>query len=163
VTIGPVQLVMLGCASSNDRAEILDGLERLREDDTVRVLDLLAVYKDADGEVSALKAGNAQDARGAVVEALIGLGAQGNGGSFVVSSEDDAWTILDDIPNDSVAGLVLLEHRWAIPLRDAFGSTGGFRIGGVFVSPRELAEVGLAGVGLAAAEEADVPTRGRVA
>jgi hypothetical protein len=37
----------------------------------------------------------------------------------------------------------LLEHRWAIPLRDAVIRAGGFRIGDGFISPLDLAEIGL--------------------
>jgi hypothetical protein len=53
------------------------------------------------------------------------------------------WDVLDDIPNDSAAALVLLEHRWAIPLRDAVVRAGGFRISDGFISPMDLIELGL--------------------
>ena len=57
--------------------------------------------------------------------------------------------MLEDIPNDSAAALVLIEHHWAVPLRDAVASAGGFRIADGFISPLDLVEIGLA-----AAEEA---------
>jgi hypothetical protein len=60
-----------------------------------------------------------------------------------VFTEEESRDVLEDIPNDSAAALVLLEHRWAAPLRDAIARTGGFRISDGFISPLDLAEIGL--------------------
>ena len=62
------------------------------------------------------------------------------------------WDILEDIPNDSAAALVLLEHHWAVPLRDAIVRAGGFRISDGFISPLDLVEIGL----VTAAEAAEL-------
>jgi hypothetical protein len=51
--------------------------------------------------------------------------------------------VLEDIPNDSAAALVLLEHHWAVPLRDAIARAGGFRLADGFISPLDLIEIGL--------------------
>ena len=64
-------------------------------------------------------------------------------------SEDDGWDVVQDIPNDTAAALVLIEHHWAVPLRDAIVRAGGFRISDGFISPLDLVEIGLV-----AAEEA---------
>jgi hypothetical protein len=64
-------------------------------------------------------------------------------------SDEDAWDVLEEIPNGAAAALVLLEHRWAIPLRDAIASAGGFRISDGFISPLDLI-----GIGMLTAEEA---------
>jgi hypothetical protein len=48
-----------------------------------------------------------------------------------------------EIPNDSAAALVLLEHHWAVPLRDAIARAGGFRLSDGFISPLDLVEIGL--------------------
>jgi uncharacterized membrane protein len=159
--IGPVQLLVLGFSHPEFRGEVLAEIERLREDDTVRLIDALAVYKDAEGDVAALQVSNlsADEAAefGAVVGALVGLGAEGEEGMEAgaiagaeaaadgvdVFSEQDAWDVLDELPNDTAAALVLLEHRWAIPLRDAIARAGGFRISDGFISPLDLVAVGL--------------------
>jgi hypothetical protein len=58
-------------------------------------------------------------------------------------TEQDGWDALEDIPNDSVAALILLEHHWAVPLRDAVMRVGGFRISDGFISPLDLVAAGL--------------------
>jgi hypothetical protein len=42
-----------------------------------------------------------------------------------VFDDEDAWDVLEDIPNDSAAALLLIEHHWAVPLRDAIARAGG--------------------------------------
>jgi hypothetical protein len=51
--------------------------------------------------------------------------------------------VLEDIPNDSAAALLLIEHHWAVPLRDAIARAGGFRLSDGFISPLDLVELGL--------------------
>jgi hypothetical protein len=66
-----------------------------------------------------------------------------------------AWNVLEEIPNDSAAALVLLEHQWAIPLREAIARAGGFRINDGLISPLDLVEIGL----LSAEEAAELNAR----
>jgi hypothetical protein len=67
-----------------------------------------------------------------------------------VFTDEQAWDVLEDIPNDTAAALVLLEHHWAVPLRDAIARAGGFRISDGFISPLDLV-----GIGLMSAAEAE--------
>jgi len=161
MAIGPVQLIVLGFSHPEFHGEIIAELERLRESDTVRVIDALAVFKDADGEMevqhlSNLSADEAAEL-GSKVGALVGLGIEGEEGMAVgaelgaeagadgisVFSDEEAWDVLEEIPNDSAAALLLLEHHWAVPLRDAIARAGGFRISDGFISPLDLVEIGL--------------------
>ncbi|QWZ08657.1 hypothetical protein KRR39_01985 [Nocardioides panacis] len=161
MAIGPVQLLVLGFTHPDFHGEIIAELERLRESDTVRVIDSLAVYKDAEGEIEVEHLSNLTQEEavelGSKVAALIGLGIEGEKGleegaeigaeaaseGVEFFSEEDAWDVLEEIPNDSAAALVLLEHHWAVPLRDAIARAGGFRIGEGFISPLDLVAIGL--------------------
>ena len=84
MTIGPVQLIVLGFDKPDFRGEIIEELERLRESDTVRVIDALVVFKDAEGDVAVLKGSqltkDEAEEFGAVVGGLIGLGCGRRGG-----------------------------------------------------------------------------------
>jgi uncharacterized membrane protein len=161
MAIGPVQLIVLGFNHPNFHGEIIDELERLRESDTIRVIDALAVHKDADGEMEVAHLSNLTEDEavelGSKVGALIGLGIEGEEGlekgaeagaaaaadGIDVFSDEQAWDVLEDIPNDSAAALILIEHHWAVPLRDAIARAGGFRLSDGFISPLDLVEIGL--------------------
>jgi uncharacterized membrane protein len=163
MAIGPVQLIVLGFSHPNFHGEIIAELERLRENDMVRVIDSLAVYKDADGELEVEHLSNLSEQEaieyGTKIGALIGLGIEGEegieagavagaeevaaAGGVKVFTDEEAWDVLEDIPNDSAAALVLIEHHWAVPLRDAIMRAGGFRISDGFISPLDLVEIGL--------------------
>src|SRR5438067_4892495 len=161
MAIGPVQLLVLGFNEPGFHGEIIAELERLEESGTVRVIDALAVHKDADGEMevahlSTLSKEEAVEV-GSKVGALIGLGIEGEEGmeagaiagaeagedGLQVFSDETAWDVLGDIPNDSAAALILLEHHWAVPLRDAIARAGGFRRRDGCISPLDLVEIGL--------------------
>ena len=152
--IGPVQLIVVGFEHPDFRGEILDELEKLRESDTIGVLDALAVYKDADGNVEVAHIGTMSDEEaieaGSTVASLLNLEIEGEeapaaAAEIDVGEPDDAWDVIEDIPNDTAAGLFLIEHRWIIPLRDAVARAGGFRLADGFISPLDLAEIGLVG------------------
>jgi uncharacterized membrane protein len=161
MAIGPVQLIVLGFQHPEFHGEIIAELERLKESHTVRVIDALAVYKDAEGEVEVEHLSNLTKEEaievGSTVAALIGLGIDGEEGMVAgaeagaaaaqdgidVFPDEAAWDVIDDIPNDTAAALLLLEHQWAIPLRDAIARAGGFRISDGFISPLDLVEIGL--------------------
>jgi uncharacterized membrane protein len=163
MAIGPVQLVVLGFEHPQFHGEIIEELERLRESDTVRVIDSIAVYKDEDGELEVEHLSNLTEDEaielGTTIGALIGLGIEGEDGLEAGAaagaeaaaerggvrplSDSDEWDVLEDIPNDSAAALILLEHQWAVPLRDAVMRAGGFRISDGFISPLDLVAIGL--------------------
>ena len=161
MAIGPVQLIVLGFNHPDFHGEVIAELERLRESDTVRVIDALAVYKDAKGEIEVEHLSNlTQDEAielGSKVGALVGLGIEGEEGAeegAEIGAEEAAegidvfggaeWDVIEEIPNDSAAALILLEHHWAVPLRDAVARAGGFRISDGFISPLDLVAIGLA-------------------
>jgi uncharacterized membrane protein len=162
MAIGPVQLIVLGFSHPNFHGEVIAELERLRETDTVRVIDSLVVYKDADGEIEVEHLSNLTQEEaieyGTKIGALIGLGIEGEEGMEIGAelgaeqaaeegihplADADEWDVLEDIPNDSAAALVLLEHHWAVPLRDAIARAGGFRISDGFISPLDLVAIGM--------------------
>jgi uncharacterized membrane protein len=156
-----VQLLVLGFNHPNFHGEVIQELERLRDSDTIRVIDALAVHKDAQGELEVAHLSNLTTDQaielGSKVGALIGLGIEGEEGleagaiagaeaaadGVQVFDDDDAWDVLEDIPNDSAAALLLIEHHWAVPLRDAIARAGGFRLSDGFISPLDLVEIGL--------------------
>jgi uncharacterized membrane protein len=164
--IGPVQLLVVGFESPDFRGEVLDRLRSLREHDLVRVIDILLAYKDADGvletrQITDLSEQEASEL-GDLAAALVGLGAALGGADGEEAAalwsadttlvEEDLVDVLAEIPPDTAVAIALLEHRWAVPLRDAILRAGGFPILDTWVHPRDLVEIGV--LAAAQAEEA---------
>ncbi|MEV0788606.1 hypothetical protein [Kribbella sp. NPDC050459] len=160
MAIGPVQLIVLGFNHPNFHGEVIDELERLRASDTIKVIDALAVHKDAAGEIEVAHLSNLTLDEavelGTKIGALIGLGIEGEEGMEEGAElgaeaaadgmqvfDGEEWDVLEDIPNDSAAALLLIEHHWAVPLRDAVARAGGFRLADGFISPLDLVGIGL--------------------
>jgi uncharacterized membrane protein len=161
MAIGPVQLLVLGFESPEFRGEVLDELERLRESNAVKLIDALVVYKTPDGEMIAGRFENLTTDEsiefGAKVGALIGLGAAGEEGfvagaqlgaiagedGIQIFSDQTAQDLLEELPPDSAVALVLIEHHWAVPLRNALWRAGGFTMSSSFIRPRDLVAAGL--------------------
>lgn len=167
MTMGPVQLLVVGFEGGDFKGEILAELDRLRENDIVRLIDLAFVRKDADGKVEKVMRSDLSpkeaEAFGAVVGALIGFGAAGDEGAELGAVEgaaaledghvfdEEVWYVDDAIPNGTAAAVALLEHRWAIPLREGIRRAGGFHLADAWVHPADLV-----GIGVLAAEEAEL-------
>jgi uncharacterized membrane protein len=167
MTMGPVQLLVVGFEGGDFKGEILAELDRLRENDIVRLIDLAFVRKDADGRVEKMMRSDLSpeeaEAFGAVVGALIGFGAAGDEGAELGAVEgaaaledghvldEEVWYVDDAIPNGTAAAVALLEHRWAIPLREGIRRAGGFHLADAWIHPADLV-----GIGVLAAEEAEL-------
>lgn len=167
MTMGPVQLLMVGFEGVEFEGEILAELDRLRENDIVRLIDLVFVRKDADGKVEKILRSDLSpeeaEAFGATVGALIGFGAAGEEGAELGAIEgaaaledghvfdEEVWYVDDAIPNGTAAAVALLEHRWAIPLSEGIRRTGGYHLADAWIHPADLV-----GIGILAAEEAEL-------
>ena len=157
---GPVQMLVLGFSEDSFKGAILPELRRLRELDLVRLLDLLVVRKNDEGEidvhhVSDLDEDEAREF-GGLIGALVGLDAAGeemsraevagaaeleDGDAF---DEASVWYVADVIPPGAAAAIALIEHRWAIPLRDRIVEAGGFALADEWIHPADLVAVGKA-------------------
>ena len=76
---------MLGFAHPEFHGKIISELERLHDEATVRVIDALAVHKDAEGDIEVQHLSNLSKDEaievGSVVGALVGLGIAGEEGA----------------------------------------------------------------------------------
>jgi hypothetical protein len=138
VTIGPVQMLVVGFEGPEFKGEILEELTRLKDEDIIRLIDLVVVKKDDEGNIETLHTSDLNEDEamefGAIAGALIGLGAGG---------EEGAEAGADAIPNGTAAGIALIEHRWAIPLRDAIVRAGGIPLIDEWIHATDLIAAGL--------------------
>jgi uncharacterized membrane protein len=147
--IGPVQLLAVGFdQDARFEGRIMDELERLERHETIRILDLLFVGKDAEtGDLLALDYQGEE--LGAIVGALLGFDFDEEQPSEVSEIEGHAFGlsqseiqgIAASLGPGSSAGFLLIEHVWARDLKDAIRDVGGFPLGEGFLTPQTLTAV----------------------
>jgi uncharacterized membrane protein len=169
MAIGPVQMLIVGFDEPKFKGEVLEELKRLKDQDIIRLIDLAVVRKDDEGNIETLHTSDLSEDEamefGAYVGALIGLGAAGEEGAEAgavagaealadqqVFDDDQVWYVADAIPNGTAAGIALIEHRWAIPLRDAIVRAGGLPLADEWIHATDLVAVGLVGAEASASE-----------
>ena len=169
MSTGPVQLLVVGFEGTDEHPKIRAELDKLRSSDVVRLIDLAVIRKDEDGTVSLRQESDLTTDEatemGALVGALIGLGASGGDedvalatatvgaeagadGSLLVE-DGSVWFVEESIPPGATAAVALVEHTWATPLRDAIREGGGELLADAWIRPEVLV-----GIGVLAAEDA---------
>jgi hypothetical protein len=147
--IGPVQLLAVGFGpDAKFEGRIMDELSRLECQETIRILDLLFVQKDAEtGDLLALDYQGQE--LGAIVGALLGFDFEGDlpPDSQEVQShafglaQGEIQEIAASLAPGSSAGFLLIEHVWARDLKRALRDVGGFPLGEGFLTPEAIAAV----------------------
>jgi uncharacterized membrane protein len=141
--------------------EVLPELERLKEAGIIRLLDLLFVRKPVGGDLEVVQqsdlSGEEAVEFGALVGALIGLGTGDEELSYRAAlagaeeledghffGDSEVWYLADAIPEGSSAAVALIEHVWAIPLRDKLAAAGAMTLLDEWIHPKDLLAVGAA-------------------
>ena len=116
---GPIDVVVLGFPGNKFDGGIGPALRDLVLRRLVRVVDLLFVYKDGDGQVGSVELAGLQDELGPSFVDLDGQLGRG-----LLDAEDVGEVGANLQPNSSVA-VVAIENLWAIPFIDAVRRSGG--------------------------------------
>jgi hypothetical protein len=161
--LGPVQLLVMPFAEGDFDVRILEEMRRLCGHDAICLLDLLLVAKDEMGNITELEQSvlTVQEAPrlGGLVGALLGLGADGEEGASAdggvgdlfagnngsLRDAADTWFLADTLPAGGAAAIALVEHRWAIPLRNATEAAEGPGLVDRWVHPEDLIAIGAEG------------------
>jgi hypothetical protein len=131
MTLGPLEYLVVGFEGNRFHGQILSELRAAREKGIIRIVDLIALKKDEQGNLSVLEL---SDLSGEEAEQFAPLA----GDIMGLLAPEDIEQVAADIPNNSAAGLLLFEHTWAIGLRDAVKNAGGVAIAGGLVAPDVL-------------------------
>ncbi len=120
-------------------------LQDLGTQDAIAVLDVLRVRRGADDEIRRLDPTGTGEDTGRLVEALMVIdrenldGASGERGVGAGSGADGAWFLAERIPRGASVAILLVEHRWAIPLREAAGEYEAVIFGDAWLHPQDVA------------------------
>jgi hypothetical protein len=139
--LGPLQVMVVNFEDTNFTGEIEAELIRLEETGTLRVLDVIFVAKSLDGEIEVVRTDDVHT--GALSLALLGMG-DGVSATEALAEDADVWYAADAIEPGCAAGIMVLEHRWSIPLREAILAAGGRNVVTEWVDEAEVAGLGVA-------------------
>ncbi|MEX1008752.1 MAG: DUF6325 family protein [Acidimicrobiia bacterium] len=132
--LGPVEVVLVEFPGNQFSGEIAPALQELVESGTIRVIDLVFVAKDADGNAAGIELEDLHpDARGAfdpLVEELAGL-----------ISDEDVEDLAEGLEPNSSAAILLFENVWATRFRDAVVHSGGQLLARIPIPPAALDEI----------------------
>lgn len=152
--IGPVQLMVIGYNDPGLPAPLRAKIEQLRADPAVRIIDVLGVRKKPDGTVETepveqLIPEYAHEPGTIIERLLIRAGAARTMGER--PWEGPGYLFRGDLPPDfrttmtsgSGAIALLLEHRWAIPLRDGASEANAYPVAEAWIGHEALKDVEL--------------------
>ncbi len=130
MTIGPVEYLLLGFPGNQFKGDIAPALGRLIENQTVRIIDLVFISKDSQGDVTAFEFDQLE-------ELAPFADLQGEAGGMV--NEEDIAYAAAALEPDSSAALLVWEDTWATELAQAIRDADGVVLEGARI-PHELVE-----------------------
>jgi hypothetical protein len=134
MTLGPLEYVVLGFEGDRFDGSIAEELGKVVDRKIIRIVDLVLVHRDGEGNTTILELDNKDDPRFAAFAPLLG-------DRMALFTPEDLEDIADTMPADTAGLIVLFEHRWAEDLKDAIAAAGGFLVNRTVVPPEVLAEV----------------------
>ncbi|MFJ5881826.1 DUF6325 family protein [Kitasatospora cineracea] len=129
--MGPAELLVLTFPEATISAEAATALVRLRDAAGVRVIDSLAVVRDAEGEATYGELTDFEHLRG-----VAGLDAE----ELPLIGPEDAQEVAELLEPGSAALIVLIEHLWAAEAAAALRAVGGRIASGVRIPPENIEE-----------------------
>lgn len=141
--LGPIQVLLIGIDAGGSDEMLAAELQDLANQDAVRVVDLLRVRRRSDGEVVRLEPRVPTGLPGTLVEALLvtesderDVPEEAGPGE---ATAQGVWFLADRVPDGAAVAILLIEHRWAIPLREAAADSEAEIFGDAWVHPRDIA------------------------
>lgn len=129
---GPVDylIVEFPAGAQNFTGEIAEEIVRLVDAGTIRVIDMIVITKDADGNLDAVELSDTED---------LGPLTQIEAGLAGLLAEDDVEILAAEMSPGSVAGVLVYENLWAAPFAAAARRAGGVVIADGRVNPVDVA------------------------
>ncbi|WP_144276202.1 DUF6325 family protein [Demequina sp. NBRC 110053] len=135
MTLGPIEVVTIGFESGRFRGEIIPELERLVDAGVISVADGVFVQRVSEDETAIVEFGQDDESSDvARVGALIGEALE-------LISDEDVEMLTDQLPVGAAAAILVFEHTWVKPLRDAIAAAGGELIDSIRVPGLVVQEV----------------------
>lgn len=141
--IGPLEYAVIGVPEQQLTSALISKLNGIQESGQIRVVDLIFATKEVDGSVKVKEVND-------LIEKEPEVYGDISGNLMGLLTAQDIEQLTEQIPLNSSAFIILLEHTWVIGLAEAVRQSGGVAIAGGMVSHEILAHVSAE---LAAAKE----------
>jgi hypothetical protein len=132
--LGPLEYIVIGFAGNTFDGSIAREIEKVVENGTIRLVDVVFVGKDADGDAIILELDNKDDPRFAPFAGLLG-------DRMALLTPEDLEQVAAELPANTSGMVMLFEHRWAERIKGAMAAAGGFLVGRSVIPPEVLAAV----------------------
>jgi uncharacterized membrane protein len=132
--LGPVEILLVGFPGNKFTGEIAPALQELVDSGTIRIIDLVFVAKDADGNAVGIELETLDDEPRGNFESLI-TELEG------LIAEEDIEDLAESLEPNSSAAILLFEHTWATRFRDAVAGSGGELVARIPIPAEAIAEV----------------------
>ncbi len=134
MTLGPLEYLVVGFTGNRFDGSIASEIEKVVANKTIRLVDVVFVAKDANGDALILELDNKDDPRFASFAGLLG-------DRMGLLTPEDLEQVAEELPVDTAGLVMLFEHQWAVGIKDAMAAAGGFLITREVVPPEVLEEV----------------------
>lgn len=131
MTHGPIDYIVLSFSGNKFKGEIMESLVDLVESETIRIIDLIIVLKDEQGNLVAVEL---QQHDPEIAEFFEPLDFETNG----MITTADVEEIGAELENNSTAALMLFENLWAIKFKEAVLNADGKLIVQGRIPPEEI-------------------------
>ena len=135
MALGPIELLVMGFPGNQFTGGILPEIERLVENDVIRLVDALLIYKDDNGDVEVIELDQVD--AGQDVASLSRFLDESNG----LISEEDMEGFADALEPGSSAAALAFEHTWFKPLRDELINSGGILLDNIRIPGLVVEEI----------------------
>lgn len=134
MTLGPLEYLAVGFEGNRFNGQILSELRAAKEKGIIRIVDLVLLTKDDQGNFAAMELSDLSKEESEQFAPLAG-------DLLRLLAPEDIEQVAADLPNNCSAGLLLFEHTWAIGLKEAIKNAGGIPVAGGLVAPEVLQEL----------------------
>ena len=116
--MGPVEYLVVEFPGNQFKGEIVPALAELTDNGTIRIIDLLFIKKDREGNVTSFELGDLGDDEGSPFDDL-------DGEIDDLLNEEDILIAAEMLEPNSSAAMMVFENVWATRLRDAIVNANG--------------------------------------
>ncbi len=139
MTLGPIQMIAMAFPGSKFTGDIRPRIAELVDQGIVNIVDTILIRKDADGTVDFLELQEiTDDPDVTALSDFIAIGLD-------LVSDEDIEELAADLQPGSTAIVLVFEHTWMRPVRDAMAAAGGVLLADIHV-PAEVVDEVLAAV-----------------